>query len=424
MPRLTCISSDGHATAVMADYRDYLETRYLEEFDAFLVEWELHGSRNFDPPALSKRLGPADIDDWKARFLDNGRLDGNSDPQRRLKEMESEGVVAEVLFPDFGTPFELYSAQLASALGVARRDEEHTQIGNRAFNRWLADFVSTAPDRFVGMGAVSWSDVDTALADIRAVHKLGLSGIVLPHFPLERPLYHPDFEPVWNLLDELGLIVNSHGAMSSTSDLPIFTPGLPHPGCSSRLMFPQLTFFQYNMLTHLIYGAVLERHPDLTFVFTEMGTDWVVPALRDMDYSYEGSYYRDDFKSVIRSKPSDYYFRQCYMGSSIFTKAEIDHRYQIGLDKMMLGMDYPHHEGTLIETTQNYLQATLGAAEVPLDEATKLVGGTAAKVFGFDLTRLDALATEIGPEADDILTPPEVDLFPRGDVHRPGPLVG
>jgi hypothetical protein len=91
---------------------------------------------------------------------------------------------------------------------------------------------------------------------------------------------------------------------------------------------------------------------------------------------------------------------------------------------MMLGMDYPHHEGTLIETTQNYLRATLGAAEVPLDEAAKLLGGTAAKVFGFDLTRLDALATEIGPEADDILTPPEVDLFPRGDVHRPGPLVG
>ena len=58
MPRLTCISSDGHATAVMADYRDYLETRYLEEFDAFLAEWELHGSRNFDPPALIQAPRP------------------------------------------------------------------------------------------------------------------------------------------------------------------------------------------------------------------------------------------------------------------------------------------------------------------------------------------------------------------------------
>src|ERR1700722_7918376 len=87
--------------------------------------------------------------------------------------------------------------------------------------------------------------------------------------------------------------------MSSTSNLTIPTPGLPHPGCSSRLMFPQQSFFQYDILTHLIYGAVLERHPNLTFVLTEMGSVWVIPALRDLDYSYEGSYYRSDFKSGV-----------------------------------------------------------------------------------------------------------------------------
>ncbi|TAK69926.1 MAG: amidohydrolase, partial [Actinomycetota bacterium] len=35
----TIISSDGHAGALMEDYRPYLDPKFREEFDAFLVEW-------------------------------------------------------------------------------------------------------------------------------------------------------------------------------------------------------------------------------------------------------------------------------------------------------------------------------------------------------------------------------------------------
>lgn len=167
---------------------------------------------------------------------------------------------------------------------------------------------------------------------------------------------------------------------------------------------------------------MLERYPDIRFVFTEQGSAWIPSELLDMDYSYTGSYYRTDYKDFIRSKPSAYFARQCYVGASIFSQAEVAGRHTIGLDRMMLGMDFPHHEGTLLESTPAYLRATLGASAVPLDEARLLLGETAAAVFGFDLARLAVIARRVGPRPSEVLSAPSADLFPRGDVHRPAML--
>ncbi|TAK69055.1 MAG: amidohydrolase [Actinomycetota bacterium] len=421
---IVIVSSDGHAGALMADYRPYLDAAYREEFDDFLIEWNEHGSRNFDPPALRSRLDPADVEDWTAKMVDTGRLDGFPDPNRRLQEVEKEGICAEVLFPDFGIPFELYSRGIAATLGrtYTLADDGHRQAAFRAFNRWLMDYVSAAPERFVGTAVVSWHDVDAALTDIRAAHAGGLRAIVLPEFSGARPLYHHSFEPIWNLIEELGLIVSSHAGISSTSNQQVGATEVAHPAMAARLWMPELMFRVHNILTHLIWGGVLERHPTMKVVFTEQGSGWVVPQLADMDYSYEGSYFRSDYKDLIRSKPSEYFRRQCYLGSSLFSRAEISARRTIGLDKMMLGMDFPHHEGTLVHSTQEYLRATLGAAGVPLEEARLMLGLTAAEVYGFDLERLVPVAARLGLQPDQILSEPDYELYPRGDVHRPAVL--
>jgi hypothetical protein len=86
----------------------------------------------------------------------------------------------------------------------------------------------------------------------------------------------------------------------------------------------------------------------------------------------------------------------------------------------MLGMDYPHHEGTLAAAgTTEYLRATLGAEHVPVEEARMMLGGTAIDLWGLDPGTLRAVADRIGPDMDTVLTPPSRDLFPRGDVHKP-----
>ncbi len=417
------ISSDGHAGALMDDYRPYLDPRFRDDFDAFLVDWRDRGSRNFDLLALKARLDPPDLADWKEKMLDTGRANGFSDPERRLKEAEHEGISAEVIFPDFGLPFHLYPNSVAAMMGYQIPDPEHRQAAYRAFNRWVADYVSVAPDRFAAHGMISWHDIDGALSDLRAMKEVGIKGIVLPEFSVEKPLFHPDYEPIWSTLEDLDLIANSHAGMSSTTDRPIYLAGSPHPTLITRFYVPEMQFFCHNVLSHMIWGGVLERHPNLTTVFTEQGSGWIPLALRGMDYNYEGSYFRSDYKEIMPLRPGKYFERQCYIGSSVFSTAEIAERHEIGITKMMLGMDFPHHEGTIIESTRDYLRATVGVNHVPELELRQILATNAATVYGFDEAALSEVAARCGPRPAEILTPPERDLFPRGDVHKPAGVV-
>src|SRR6476660_10149416 len=79
----TIISSDSHAGASHATYREHLDPAYLEDFDAW---------RN-------KYKNPyRDLKDTDLRIR-------NWDNERRFKEQESDGIVAEVIFPNTVPPF-------------------------------------------------------------------------------------------------------------------------------------------------------------------------------------------------------------------------------------------------------------------------------------------------------------------------------
>ena len=80
--RYTVISSDCHGGANIADYRPYLESAYHDEFDAWFADYE-------NP-----------YDDVKGADADR-----NWDSDRRLREMQADGIVAEVVFPNTIPPF-------------------------------------------------------------------------------------------------------------------------------------------------------------------------------------------------------------------------------------------------------------------------------------------------------------------------------
>src|SRR6266436_485409 len=134
MSRVTLISSDGHVAARMADHRPYLESAYLEDFDAFLVEYAKHGVKTFDPENVADRVDPEVAEAWQKDVTDQGRLDAAWNPERRLAELAAPTL-------------------------------DQLSAGYRAYNRWLADFRATAPERWVGMAAISFHDLDAAVAE-------------------------------------------------------------------------------------------------------------------------------------------------------------------------------------------------------------------------------------------------------------------
>ncbi|MGH9030314.1 MAG: amidohydrolase family protein, partial [Acidimicrobiales bacterium] len=102
-------------------------------------------------------------------------------------------------------------------------------------------------------------------------------------------------------------------------------------------------------------------------------------------------------KGKISKLPSDYFGSNIFIGASTMSKEEIRRRYVIGTDVVMWGTDYPHPEGTWPNTLPR-LRGDF--AEVPVDDTADMLGLTAAKVYGFDLTELAPLARMIGPTPD------------------------
>jgi predicted TIM-barrel fold metal-dependent hydrolase len=375
-----------------------------------------------NPKSLANRIDPELVQQWVDTVIEEGRAEGQHDPVKRLRELDHEGISGEVIFPDFGLPFDLHPPLVAAIVGYHRTPEQ-VEAANRAYNRWLVDFCNTAPDRLAGLAVLSFADPEATVKEIRWAKEAGLKGIVLPAMDENAPLFDKRFEPVWSVLEELETPVCSHTAISSITDhlAPGTLRSVPHPACALPIMTAQAYFFCQQILTHMIWGGVLERHPGLRLVLTEQGTGWVVSALRGMDYSWEQSYLRRDVREIVKHPPSFYYQRQVHMGSSLFSRAEAEARAAIGVDKILIGSDYPHHEGTwgVGPGTTEYLQAILGAARVPPSDARLMLGENAIDVFGFSRTGLRKVADDIGTEIGRILTPPTEELFPRGDVHKP-----
>jgi predicted TIM-barrel fold metal-dependent hydrolase len=420
--RALMVSSDGHATARMREYRPYLEPAIHEEFDAFCDRFDEEGMTTTNPKSLANRIDPELVAMWVETVLDEGRVAGQWDPVQRLKELDHEGISGEVIFPDFGLPFELHPPLVAAILGYARTAEQ-VEAANRAYNRWLVDFCNTAPDRLFGLAVTTFDDVDATVAEIQWAKEAGLVGIVLPAFDEARPLFGAQFDPVWAALGDLDMVVTSHTAISSiTTHISSATlQSVPHPACAAPIMTAQAFFNCQQILNHMIWGGVLERHPNLHLALTELGSGWVVSALRGMDYSWENSYLRRDVREVVKHKPSFYFERQVHMGSSLLSRAEAAAREEIGVNKIMIGADYPHHEGTwgAGPGTTEYLQATLGAAGVPPADARLMLGTNAVDTFHLDGAALRKVADEVGTPIPELLKPPTKEWFPRGDVHKP-----
>ena len=122
MSRTAIISVDGHVKASRAGYREYVEKKYLDDYDASVKAAEDEGLP--DAGNLNPEYG------FEAQW----------DSDRRLEALESQGVVAEVLFPN-GQPFQVNRLE---DFGRAGNPELATE-GRHAYNRWLADFCAETP---------------------------------------------------------------------------------------------------------------------------------------------------------------------------------------------------------------------------------------------------------------------------------------
>ena len=402
--RCVLISSDAHAGADIADYKPYLEHEFHEEFDAwaatFSDPWsELDLELAQDDPNL--HLGTAS-------FLSPY----NWDSDQRLVHMDSQGIAAEVVFPNTVPPF--YPSGYITAGAPSNAQEYRLRwAGIKAHNRWLVDFCSKAKERRGGLAANFLNDIDEAIREVRWARDNGLAGVLIPadHMSQLVNLFERHLDPFWAVCCELSMPVHRH-------TVTVSPPETPDTGPAAEAVGAHETFLFFNRgLGHLVFGGVLERFPDLKFVFTETGLTWVTALLQQMEYEYaqgndkRTTLYPHFHRAIegLRLTPTEYFERNCYLGASLMLSAEVAARHQIGVNRIMWGADYPHHEGTFPHTLT---ALRLNFSEVPEAEVRAMTSLTAAEVYGFDLDRLQSIADRIGPTPEEIATPVSLDDLP------------
>jgi predicted TIM-barrel fold metal-dependent hydrolase len=366
----------------LLDYKKYLARQWHAEFDAWAAAY-------VNP--FADLQAPTAYRNW--------------DSARRLAETESQGVVAEVLFPNTVPPF--FAQSNLTALEPTAADYERRWAGVQAHNRWLADFCAQAPGRRAGCAQVFLNDLGNAVDEIRwAARNIDVfGGVLLPNIPPNSdllPYWDPHYEPLWDVCEETGAVINIHAGS-----------GLPDFGeheAARAIMLIELAWYAHRAVWHLIFGGVLERHPNLRIVLTEQGTAWIPRGLETLDWFHrrmtsggaaEAVYFGAVAKEMSLT-PTEYFQRNFWVGASFLRPSESPLRYDVGLDRIMWGADYPHSEGSYPYTTEA-LRAAF--ADVPPAETRMMLETNAAHVYPFDLPALRAIGDRIGPTVADVRVP-------------------
>ena len=302
-------------------------------------------------PGQNKRV---DIMATTGMFEDGKKgIQRPSDPHLRLKEMEMDGVDAEVIY---------------GILGSASRmqDPEAAIVMFRIYNDWLKDFCSHYPDRQIGLACLPYGDIDAAVEEIYRCAKLGLKGLELSCSWDMDPMWHPCWEPLWKAVNDVQLPLHFH-------TFPTTDPKAREQASGQvrrAAIFTTVTGFQMglvNILAAMMGVGVFERYPNVKVAFGESGIGWIPYALDRMDFEYE-----DRFRDLMPMKPSEYWKRQCRatFQYDVIGPLLVNTNDLMTEDTLMWGSDYPHTDGIWPESDKYIAEQFAGLTPAQIKKIT------------------------------------------------------
>jgi predicted TIM-barrel fold metal-dependent hydrolase len=253
-------------------------------------------------------------------------------PEAHLADNETDGVWGSVLYPSVATM--LYGLD----------DSEAVQKLAGIYNDWLTEWCSHAPGRLRPIAMLDVDDVGAAVVELHRARGRGAAGALIPVSPpIDRPYDQPEYERLWAAAADLGMPLSLHIATNRPPD-------------EWRILWSQWGFqaadrFVRDSLAQMIFGGVFDRHPTLRVVSVEHEASWVPHFLDRIDETYtqrtpRGDWYR--FSDGVL--PSDH-FRRNVTVSFIEDRLAVPLRYEIGVDNLVWGSDYPHTESTFPRST-------------------------------------------------------------------------
>jgi uncharacterized protein len=265
---------------------------------------------------------------------------GAFDPSERIRALDLLGVSKQLVFSTFAP------TQFASD------DPELLYGGTRAHNRAMADFCS-ADKRMIAVGFVPLLDAERALVEAREAIKLGCGAILVPSAPpRDKSPTHPDFHPLWTLLQETGIPFVTHVGGGGRSLRPAFhrngkPPTTDFLGGGENVRskdYMSLHFSPEIFVACMVLDGIFEQFPGLHGGCIEQGAMWVIPLLRRLDLAQD-SFQKTEPALRLPMKASEYVRRQ--LKFTPFPSEPAGWLIEQGGEELFLfSTDYPHPEGT------------------------------------------------------------------------------
>lgn len=236
-------------------------------------------------------------------------------PEKRIEDMDAEGVDIQVLSP-IPVTFSYWAEPEAA--------EEMSKIQND----FIAATVKKYPDRFIGLGTVPLQDVEVSIREMdRCIHDLGLKGIEIGTNINGMNLDDPEFTVFFEMAEkwEVPLFVHPWETLG-TERMPrhnfMYTVGMPSETALAA--------------ASLINGGVMEKFPDLKVCFAHGGGSfpYILPRL---DKGWEvWPHLRKT------TKPPSHYAKNYYFDSLNYDPLNLKYLIDsFGYEKIVMGSDYP-----------------------------------------------------------------------------------
>jgi predicted TIM-barrel fold metal-dependent hydrolase len=368
--RYTVISVDDHLVEPPHMFDGRLPARFADRAPRVIEDERGHQVWLFDGEVYSQ-VGmnavagrrPETVRVEPFRFDEMRR--GCWDVDARVHDMDLNGVWASLNFPSMITGFcgRVFSQCSDPELGLAV---------TRAWNDWLHDeWWQPHPERIIPLGITFLTDPEAGAAEIRRNAERGFRAVTLPERPHRIGLpsiFDPYWEPILRACAETGTVVSLHVGSSGLGEFP--------DGCWHVAMPLGATLFGQLSLTacaEWLWAGWALKLPELKIAMSEGGIGWVAMLIDRLDNIVDRSGYAADWPM----RPADV-LRRNFWFCTLDDPSTIGTRHTIGVENIMLEVDYPHGDGTWPDT-QHVIERAWG--HLPAHELRAICCENAARLF-------------------------------------------
>ena len=380
------VDADCHILEPPDIWRNHLGSKWQDKAPTLVKDseggdaWLTAVGGQPDPIGLVSTPGmPFDKFRWYGVTYEEARA-GCYNGTERLKDMDIDGVAAEILFPPQRTMIHF----------LGDEDEDFVLAGVEAYNNFLfEEFCAPDPSRLIGLAQIPSLGIEVAVDSLRKAKARGAKGIVIANWPSGNTSLGSDDDPFWAAAVDEVLPVAIHinvisrrqrAATRAATEKRSEAPRDPGKATGAKAIGAISNVFAAvaGSLTQMLFTGVFERFPELHVTWIESGVGWLPHFLDALDDRY---WRNRTWGQLPISHPPSFYWHRNNSASFILDPSGIELRHRIGVQNMMWSSDYPHHGNDWPYSRKVIAEMTNG---IPEDEQVKITGGNATRIWRLD----------------------------------------